>query len=95
MIVDALVAFVKLVLGPIFAVLPVVDFSPIQSQVTAGAGAAGEMVGIFNAMFPVTEMLDLAVWWFTYVMPAICVYLVANWVYRHIPTIAGFGPGAG
>ncbi len=47
-----------------------------------------------NVFFPSTTLLEifagvLALW------PFVAAYTVFDWVYRHIPSVAGFGLGAG
>ena len=77
-------------LNALFSVLPTVT----MPTVTGPAGFGGDLVWI-NWLFPASETLGYLVWTFTYVFPAVAAYVVINWVYRHLPNVAGTGPGAG
>jgi hypothetical protein len=90
-----IINLVLVLLRPIFNLLPHIDLSPIQNAASNGGILAGQYAGKFNGIFPVQEFFNLASWFATYVEPAAIAYLLISWVWRHIPEIGGFGPGAG
>lgn len=95
MITGWIIGLVVALLRPVFALLPTVDLSSISGSVVSGATTAGQWAGKMNGVFPVTETLNVAAFLATVLEAGIIAYLVANWIYRHIPQLGGFGPGSG
>jgi hypothetical protein len=58
------------------------------------ANDIGGLLGSVNTYLPVSEMLTALVFMFS-LWPAIAGYVVFSWIWKHIPTIAGFGTGDG
>lgn len=102
MIVDAFFSLLNAILTPIFSALP--TFS-LTSTIGIGAGGthdgsslgykAGSYVGGFDAIFPFHEVATFIQVALLGMLGFYVTYKVANWVWRHIPDVGGFGPGAG
>ncbi len=93
MIVDAIIALVSAILSPIFAVLPGFDFSGyFADHVVPFVG--GPLLAA-DSFLPVHEMLGTLAVLAGLILPGVIVYRLANWAYRHIPQLGGFGPGSG
>lgn len=98
MITQTILGLVKSILTPIFSVLP--TGSPIKStldgwQVGSALSSAGAKAAPFNAIFPLVELAVLMKIVLGIILPVLVGYIIINWVWRHIPDIAGFGPGSG
>ncbi len=94
MIVNAFLVILSGALGWMLDLLPDVDLSAFTASVSSGAGAIGAYLGHANAIAPVTEVIGtLRVLVALY--PVFFSYTVFKWIWRHIPTIAGFGTGDG
>jgi hypothetical protein len=87
----------ELIFLPINSLLPAVHFpawaSGTQLSSDLGGTIGGSLAGI-NGVIPVDPILTvlgdvLALW------PYFVAYLVFSWIWRHVPTIAGFGTGDG
>lgn len=97
MISDILLGFCVLIVTPINALMPHISLpaffvsNPVTSGVTTTMGAA---LAPLRTVLPLDAMLTvfgdiLSLW------PALVGYLLVSWVWRHMPTIAGFGLGEG
>ena len=94
MILDAIIGLVHVVLAPIFSLLPtgsLASWFPTSSIVDAIASRSY----IANVFLPLRETVDLYATFAEFVIPAVLAYKLANWIYRHIPQLGGFGPGSG
>ena len=94
MIVDALIRFFVTSLGTLInGVLPkiAVTFVTIVSTTMTRIGGYLHFV---NGWIPVTTLIAwFSIW--AVVLPAMAAYVLFDWLYRHIPMIAGFGVGSG
>lgn len=98
MILDFVIAIVVTIMRPLFSVLPADSISNWFSGFDAVPNVAtslGQHAGSWDSVVPVVPMLSLIDVIAEKVVPAVLVYLLANWLYRHIPQIGGFGPGSG
>jgi hypothetical protein len=95
MVVDALFGVVNAVLTAVFAALPTIDVQSFLSPVLSVGTTAGRYVGIVNGILPASEIVTMLHGVYVVLLPALVVYKIANWVWRHIPDLWGFGPGAG
>ena len=94
MITDGLIGVIVAILRPLFNILPVATLG-LFGDVTTLAGTIGSKLKPWNGLFPVVELVAIAVILATVWLPALVVYVGANWVWRHIPDVGGFGPGSG
>jgi hypothetical protein len=96
MVVSAILTLVTAALGPVFAALPSWSIASYFGGVLGTALRIGQSHWLLlgNVFLPVSEMLTLTVA-FLGIMAPIAAYRLASWVYRHIPSVAGFGAGAG
>jgi len=103
MIVDTIVGLITTVLTAIFGSLP--SWSPVTALglpsdvgthdcCTLG-GAAGKYVGSFDTLLPIHETISFLQIALVALLTAYATYKVASWIWKHIPEIGGFGPGAG
>jgi len=98
MIINLVLDLVSAVVSAVDALLP--SFT-MPSWLTSGtlipsdvSNYIGEGLHIISPFFPSAVLAEIFVGILT-MLPFVAAYTVAQWVYRHIPTIAGFGPGAG
>jgi len=93
MITNTLISLVATIVSAITNLLPhltVPAFFTTNQLGTSIAGTIGSLVGVVHAFIPVVPMLIVI----AAVMPLwllLVAYLVFQWVWNHIPTIAGFG----
>lgn len=102
MIVDTIAGFFTTVLGAIFNSLPSFTLTGGLGLPTAGShssDAPGEIIGSwiggFDNIFPLHETVGYVYAAMLALLAAYAIYKIANWVWRHIPDLGGFGPGAG
>lgn len=96
MIIDLLVSAVMAVVGPLFDALPVNSIGILDpDQYTGIADQLGRWIAKWDGIIPVVFMVESAALAIAITLPATLVYKVLNWVWKHIPNIAGFGPGSG
>lgn len=95
MILDGIIAFVVDFVAPFLnSFLPHLSLGTVPSVVQSAADTLGSAVAFLGPIVPVDVVLAwLAV--LSVLLPAVAAYFVFNWVWRHIPTIAGFGTGSG
>lgn len=94
MIVEFLLTRIGALLAWILSLLPDWNVDDFASSAIAGAGQMGSTLGHANAFLPITELfgiLGLVV----ALIPIMVGYSIFKWIWRHIPTIAGFGTGDG
>lgn len=94
MLFDLLIALVLALVSPLLALMPALDLGSVTDQVTQGASAVGGYAMLLNPAMPIAELLSVlgAV---ALLLPVIVAYKVFSWVWRHVPTVAGFGTGNG
>jgi hypothetical protein len=93
MIVDFIWSGVYTILNAVFSALPTVSvtFTSVYSQIYDVA----KMLSPWDVFFPLSEIASILVIIVGTMLPAFLVYKTANWIWRHIPDLGGFGPGAG
>lgn len=94
MIVNAFIAIIRAMVETLFSMLPSWNVDGLVASATAGAGHIGQMIGSLDAVLPVSESFVILGIIMTLV-PLMLGYTIFKWVWRHIPTIAGFGTGTG
>jgi hypothetical protein len=95
MIVDGVIWLVSALLTPIFAALPegsIASWFPATENL--GSWLADHAYGA-TAFVPLERIAPVWHGVMVVMIPGVVVYKVANWVYRHIPQLGGFGPGSG
>ncbi len=95
MILDAIFTVVGAVLNAVFSALPSFSLSQTLAPISSAGSSIGRSMAIVNAMLPVDTLVTVADDTYAVLLPALVVYKIANWVWRHIPDLWGFGPGAG
>ncbi len=96
MIVGAIMSLVKAMLGLVFDLLPTSSIPGLDAGAySATMYEAGSSAAAWNSYVPVVFVMTTTASVFAVLLPAVVIYKVANWTWRHIPSIAGFGPGAG
>ncbi len=94
MITNALLLLINAVIGFFDALMP--HFSPptwLGSVSTFGSTLAqylGGALGVVQPILPVDAMIQVAAALLT-VLPVIGAYTVFQWVWNHVPMVAGFG----
>lgn len=94
MLFDLLIDLVLVLVGPILDLLPDLDLSALTAQVTVGAQTVGGWAMMLNPALPVSEVISILAA-LAVIMPVVLAYKVFSWVWRHVPTVAGFGTGNG
>lgn len=98
MITNGLLEVVTAILSGLFSLIPSFSMPTWLSSATAfPSGVASSIGGYLHAVepyFPIDTILTvlasvLELW------PVVIGYLVFQWVWEHLPTIAGFGTGDG
>jgi len=96
MIVNLLIEWAIAIFDVVFSWMP--DVSTVVTSINAFpatvGGALGGLLGPVNSWFPGNEVLYAAAV-ITYLFPIFAAYRLFSWIWRHIPTIAGFGTGSG
>lgn len=95
MITRLVIDLVKTILNAVFNLLPTGTLGFSGSSYNSAADSLGNAVGGWDGLFPIVFILNLLTNTLGIILPALLTYKVANWIWRHIPTIGGFGPGAG
>lgn len=90
-----LVSILDFMTAPLRQILPVISLPFDAGEPTGVAQSVGNKLALANWIVPVHEGLGLLALVVKFVLPAVIVYTVGNWVWRHIPELWGFGPGAG
>lgn len=90
-----LVSVVALMTAPLRSVLPTITLPFNPTEPTTVAQSVGNKLALANWIIPLYETLDLLTTLIKFVLPAVIIYTIANWIWRHIPELWGFGPGAG
>lgn len=100
MIIDAIIDLVTGLFGAAFSVLPTSSLPFFDGFLSApgnpGVGNdIGGWLGQWNYFVPIIFLLSTVSLVLNVLLPGVLTYKLANWIYKHIPTIAGFGPGSG
>ncbi len=95
MIFTWLINLVGLVLGAVFGLLPDVVLPFFADPSTGTATELGGNAVWVNSYVPVVEAFAIMAFLVKWVLPALGVYALASWAWRHVPTLWGFGTGAG
>jgi hypothetical protein len=100
MILDAIISLVTGLLGAAFDLLPTSSLPFFDGFLSApgnpGVGNdIGQWLGQWNYFVPIIFMLGTLGTVLNILLPGVLAYKTANWVYKHIPQIGGFGPGSG
>ena len=97
MITSAIISLVVAIVNVFDALLPsftLPSWLTSDSWASGVANTVGGMLAAIRGWFPVDPLLtvlhDLLV-----LLPMLAAYAVFEWVWRHVPTIAGFGTGNG
>ena len=97
MITDALITLVNTIVGFFDSLLPLFTapswFTGSGLTVTV-AQWIGSALAPMNQFLPVDAILNVLMTLFV-LLPFIAAYTVFQWVWDHVPTIAGFGTGNG
>lgn len=97
MIVDMVLSLVTVLVQGFDALFPTVAVPAWLTTDNFGstvAGYVGALLAPISGWFPVDPFLN-ALYAVLVMLPLFGAYLVAEWVWRHVPTIAGFGTGNG
>lgn len=95
MITDLIWQPIYAILNAVFAALPTASLASTFGTVYAKAYDLGEGLGGWNTVLPASEVAWAIFAIVGVFFPAVVTYKLANWVWRHIPDLGGFGPGAG
>ncbi len=95
MIWELLVNLITLPMKLIMGIFPPITIPYFSDASTTTAQSIGSKLGAVNAILPMTESLGLVAFALGVVLPMAGAYTIANWIWRHIPTIFGVGTGAG
>jgi hypothetical protein len=95
MLVQAVLDLITGLLSAIFSVLPTASLAGLLAGVTVEMHDAGAAIAGWNAFLPLAELASILALLVGTWLPAILTYKMANWAWRHIPEVWGFGPGAG
>jgi hypothetical protein len=96
-IVNAVIALVVTVVKAFDSLFPDLTLPTWFTSDAIGSTVAnyiGSLLGAVSGWFPVAATLNV-LYTVTVMLPFIAAYLVAEWVWRHVPTIFGFGTGNG
>jgi hypothetical protein len=83
------------VLSLMNAVMGVLPTGSWTADITSGSAVGGEISSYMSplqAFIPVGLVVDMISFFVLVLAPAMLVYLVAQWAYKELPTILGFGP---
>lgn len=94
MVVDALWAPIHAVLSLAFSALPTVSLD-LSSYIGTAAGVAGSWFSYGDAFLRTGDMATVFKIVLVAILNPLMIYVVANWTWRHIPQVGGFGTGAG
>lgn len=86
MITEAVVRTLAAALSGLTSLLPDVDL-PYDSELDALASQIAGSLGVLDSFFPVYETATFLAWAFTVWLPVVLSFLVAKWVWQHLPVI--------
>lgn len=87
MIGDAIFYLLQLLLSGLSELLPTTTLSGLPSSIDNLSSTIGSKLGPINAFFPATELFTFLIVVFLYWFPAMMVYQLVFWVYKHIPIV--------
>jgi len=97
MIVNLVLGIVASVVGGLLNLLPSVSFPSWLTGSSISTGLAtqiGDLLKPLHEVVPIDTILgilqDVLTLW-----PVLAAFLIFSWIWRHMPTIAGFGTGDG
>jgi hypothetical protein len=97
-IVNGIILIVKTLLSALFSLLPNYAMpswlSSVTSWPTGFASTLGGYLAAIKGWFPIDTVLTVLIWVLN-MWPVIIGYVVFQWVWGHLPSIAGFSPGDG
>lgn len=94
MVADLLIDLVLFMVRPVLGLMPEFDLSALTTAVGSGATAMGSYAMMVDGILPVSELFTFLSVLAT-LLPVVMGYKVFSWVWRHVPTVAGFGTGNG
>lgn len=96
MITKWFVELVRFILAPIFSILPVGTLAFLNpADYFSTTHWLGHNLGGWDGLLPVVNIFQVFAGTMAVILPALLIYKIANWIWKHIPDIAGFGPGSG
>lgn len=95
MIVSAIIGLVVTLVGTAFSALPTSSLASVFSGLNTNAYDLGQMLGNYNMLLPASEITSALASILAVLVPGLIAYHLANWTYRHVPQLGGFGPGSG
>lgn len=90
-----LVSILSFMTDPLRRILPTITMPFDAAEPTGVAQSIGQKMAMANWIVPLYEGLQLLTFVVRFLLPAVLLYTIGNWVWRHIPELWGFGPGAG
>ena len=91
MIVNGIIALVVTVVGPLVnSFLPHLSITSTLVTISTGAHQVGAVLGVTKTVIPLTVLFA----WLgalLVLLPALGAFMVGQWVYEHLPTVAGTG----
>lgn len=95
MIIDAIFSGISAVLSAVFSALPSISLASALTPVSSYGVTLGRYLSIGNGFMPLDTIATMLHDTYVVLLPAIVLYKAANWIWRHIPDLWGFGPGSG
>lgn len=97
-IVNAIIDLLTTVLGALFNTLPTTTSGWLDATSATWSATwttIGTSLGQWNSIIPTGWTLSTIATVLAILIPGVIAYKVANWIYKHVPQIGGFGPGSG
>lgn len=96
MIVSGLIEALTTLVGGMFALLPTSTIGVLDPATYSSTWSViGGYMGRFDHIFHTVWILRTTGTVLGVMLPGVLTYKLANWVYKHLPTFAGFGTGSG
>jgi len=88
-IVDAVLSLVGFLVSIVAAALPASSswMGDSRPDFDSWGASVGERVGPIDQIVPIAVVFDLLDATFSYVMPAVMLYVIAHWIYSHLPFV--------
>lgn len=90
MIADLLIAIILSIFDLILGVLPTASLG-LSDATSSVADFMGQKSGPMDSMLPVHELFQVVAVGVVVYMPAMAVYVTANWIFRHFPWVGAGG----
>jgi len=87
MIVDGILSVVGAIIGFIGDLLPSSTLTGLPESISGLGETIGERAGPINRFFPVEELFTFLVIVFLYWLPAVLIYQLVFWIYKHLPVV--------